>query len=410
VHVTCKSGHSSFVPLPASLIADADSKCVGFKATKECNPSGEADTANDKSCDTEIEDSQGGYCLCYNNRRKNFACGHNTFTCADICKVHFPEVIAQSHERLWTNQVAGNLVQTAGDWMSSITTDQWIVFDLGAKYHVKSVELKMWGSTANPKDCVLQSSDNQLGPWNDAKKFTVTAAETEDQTVALTPVEGRYFRTFFKNNYGAEWGMGLNQVSFEYTEPSPTPVPAPDRCNQYTDCSGCVYTSMLSDQENCGWCGATSTCTTGFAGKPSTGSCSADWMWTSCSTGKLWFLHKCFVANIHRPLRQATNAAYTRPAASAVLSRIAPGALRIARAKAKAARLGRSAIASMTITATTLSSSSSSLKPRTATRVSGTQPPRGRASVQAFFRSALSGLWFTLRTGRRRGSARRWVK
>jgi hypothetical protein len=294
VHVTCKSGHSSFVPLPASLIADADSKCVGFKATKECNPSGEADTANDKSCDTEIEDSQGGYCLCYNNRRKNFACGHNTFTCADICKVHFPEVIAQSHERLWTNQVAGNLVQTAGDWMSSITTDQWIVFDLGAKYHVKSVELKMWGSTANPKDCVLQSSDNQLGPWNDAKKFTVTAAETEDQTVALTPVEGRYFRTFFKNNYGAEWGMGLNQVSFEYTEPSPTPVPAPDRCNQYTDCSGCVYTSMLSDQENCGWCGATSTCTTGFAGKPSTGSCSADWMWTSCSTGKLWFLHKMF--------------------------------------------------------------------------------------------------------------------
>jgi len=286
VKATCTDNIKHRAEAPKEpLAADVGSACVRWVATKGCDPDGAELPDKRKPCAEIVSDHDSGYCLCAAGRQVKFACGHSPFTCADKCKVSFPMVLAQSAERVWTNQIASNLVAPGGDWMTSNVKNQWVIFDLGMAHSMKSVTLMLWGSNANPKHCVLsQSTTGQFGPWAELGRFeTDDARATIAKHVLTGRPKARFWRLGFSDNWGAAWGMGLNQVVFAYGEPGPTPAPAPDSCGSYSTCDDCVYKSMLKDEENCGWCGGSSTCSSGYPHQPSTGTCGKQWRWTSCS-------------------------------------------------------------------------------------------------------------------------------
>jgi hypothetical protein len=280
------------------LVAETDSECQSWVASKTCNPEGTPEPNGAKKCDADIGTDVAGYCLCGPvewPRKVKVACGHSTFKCRDSCKVTFPAVIAQSGERVWTNQFAYNLVQQQGDWASSGTEDQWVLFDLGVPHDVTAIALQLFGSTANPKHVLAGYSSNQAGPFETAKSFEVPKLTSTSVDVAVhAPAKARFWRLKFKDNWGADWGMGLNQVLFTYAEKAPTPAPAPDTCEQYTTCNTCIFMSMLQGDEACGWCtGAHQAgwCGAGGSTAPAVSSahpgrgCPAPgkWLWTTCA-------------------------------------------------------------------------------------------------------------------------------
>eukprot|EP00936_MAST-01D_sp_MAST-1D-sp1_P000564 g564.t1 len=288
VKATCADSGGKGKPAvpPEPLQSDSASQCQMWQPTADCDPEGaKSKHKKIRKCGEIISDHDAGYCLCANRRRVKFACGHTPFRCVDKCKVTFPMVIAQSGERVWTNQLASNLVQHGGDWMTSATKDQWVIFDLGMAHSLKSLTLMLWGSEANPRRCQLQSASHQFGPWSPAARFEVESARsTIAKKIVTSTVKARFWRLTFVDNWGAQWGMGLNQVSFAFGEPGPTPAPRADTCGTYKSCTDCVYKSMLQDEENCGWCGGSNTCMSGYPHQPANGKCSEKWMWTTCST------------------------------------------------------------------------------------------------------------------------------
>ena len=270
-----------------------DSKCLGWRKTGGCDPDGPRQHAQDKGCHDAIKSAWSGYCACASGIRHKVACGHGVFTCADECKITFPHVIAQSGERVWTNQVARNLVRAAGDWMSSKVEDQWVIFDLGA--HPRPVEylkFHLWGSNANPRSVMIQVAPHYLGPWTSAGSFTIPmAAKTWDQPVSPSePVHARYYRLYMLNNWGALWGMGFSRLEFVAAARA-----AIDPCGKIGHEDACIYAGPNRDTstaaagaaaaaKNCGWCKPTGKCAAGS--KDGSTSCSGGnanggWLWNA---------------------------------------------------------------------------------------------------------------------------------
>jgi len=62
--------------------------CSGFKATMQCDgKKGTRDKDSDKVCNEDIDSSMSGYCQCAAGAAKAVDCGHDTFTCEEICKI-----------------------------------------------------------------------------------------------------------------------------------------------------------------------------------------------------------------------------------------------------------------------------------------------------------------------------------
>jgi len=60
-------------------------QCQGWKQTHGCSGSGKRKTEDDKLCTTPIDSSDSGYCECDEGPRATVDCGHDTFTCNEIC-------------------------------------------------------------------------------------------------------------------------------------------------------------------------------------------------------------------------------------------------------------------------------------------------------------------------------------
>jgi hypothetical protein len=61
--------------------------CAGFKATMQCDGKGARDKDGDKNCEEAIDSSMSGFCQCAGGAAKSVDCGHDTFTCEEICKI-----------------------------------------------------------------------------------------------------------------------------------------------------------------------------------------------------------------------------------------------------------------------------------------------------------------------------------
>jgi hypothetical protein len=110
------SRHCSMV-----LTTHCISQCLAWVPYKSCkgktkDPSATNPTGNSSgsSCTTMVGSDTAGHCACANGRELEFPCGHSRLNCHAECKVLFPYVIAQSLERMWTHQLASNLVLPTG--------------------------------------------------------------------------------------------------------------------------------------------------------------------------------------------------------------------------------------------------------------------------------------------------------
>jgi len=279
----------------------SESRCIGWRKTSDCDPGGTRDISGDRTCADVIRPEWSGYCECKFGVQHAVPCGHRIFTCHDACQVAYPAVVAWSGQRAETNQLARNLVLDRGDWAVAEVPmqqnpSQWVDFDLGpAARLVRSVKLTLWGSNANPKDCIILNSMNQGGDqgplWNAVSHFRVPKG-SKSYRAFLPPSKSkmRFWRFLVKNNWGATWGMGLNRVEWTSME-LPTESQA-DPCRQYTDCASCLHsrdhlqhTLRFQHHEYCGWCSTTATCLLGDllgTGPAQPWPCNK-WLWTTCS-------------------------------------------------------------------------------------------------------------------------------
>ena len=105
---SARSPPAATAPGNYSTAAD-DGKCLHFVRTGGCDPTGIVMYEENKGCAATILPGWSGYCRCGVEPRTvvkhRVACGHNPFTCAEVCRVTFPAVLAASNERPWTNQV-----------------------------------------------------------------------------------------------------------------------------------------------------------------------------------------------------------------------------------------------------------------------------------------------------------------
>lgn len=268
------------------LSAEEDSKCISWRKTGGCDPNGPRQHEQDKGCAVEIKSEWSGFCECASGLHHKVSCGHSTFTCDEACKVQFPLVLAQSGERVWTNQMARNLLTKRGDWFTKGTTKQWVDFDLGKTKILKALQLDLWGSNASPKDCRAQKSAGYDGPWTTVKKFQVAEGKRVfDLSLPASSSKARYWRLSFDTNWGASWGMGFNQVRF-FTS-AVIKEPQADPCNVHKDCNSCVYsvesTEMVQKNLYCGWCSSAALCMMGTPSDSKQVKCPGKWMWTTCS-------------------------------------------------------------------------------------------------------------------------------
>ena len=294
IAVTCKdkaskgneAAHGRSTKIVGHKITKAeDSGCVKWRKTGGCDPSGPREHEQDKACDASIDAKLSGYCECASGVHHKVACGHAPFSCKDMCKVHFPMVLAQSGERVWTNQVARNLVTGVGDWFTSQTTHQWVVFDLGKKTTIQAVHFTLWGSSANPKKTMLQTAPSSKGPWAAVKRF-VMGQRLRTYTTHLDATTSRYWRLYIQDNWGAKWGMGFNKLRFD---DGSTKAAAPDPCRTFHSKETCIYLSATSSNikmlegpdHACGWCEDTNTCDGGSPKKPEAIACENTWLFNS---------------------------------------------------------------------------------------------------------------------------------
>eukprot|EP00935_MAST-01C_sp_MAST-1C-sp1_P001151 g1151.t1 len=188
-----------------------DSACKGWHKTAGCDPRGLAQEDDNKPCTANITAKLSGYCLCASGRRHEVACGHDTFTCQDACKIQFPVAYAASGERVWTNQFARNLLRPHGSWLSPTKTkDQWVALDLGEVSEVDHLDLKLWANTASPKHCRLEKATAPDGPWFQiGEPFKVPMKVSYTRSVS---VKTRYLRFVIIDSYGSPLGTGLDRI------------------------------------------------------------------------------------------------------------------------------------------------------------------------------------------------------
>ena len=90
-------------------------------------------------------------------------------------------------------------------WVTSSTTNQWVIFNLGAPATLSSIRIVNQANyTANSggKDTVLQVSNSLSGPWTDVTSFTVANQQSSFQAFNFSATKSQYWRVFVKNNWG----------------------------------------------------------------------------------------------------------------------------------------------------------------------------------------------------------------
>jgi len=65
----------------------AKDACRGWVGTAECKGDGTVDADEAHHCTEEIDSSMSGYCDCSSGHRATMDCGHDSFTCEEICGV-----------------------------------------------------------------------------------------------------------------------------------------------------------------------------------------------------------------------------------------------------------------------------------------------------------------------------------
>ena len=75
--------------VPVSDSISVPQKCVSWRQTGGCSPTGGREPDQDKTCDQWITGKDSGYCECADGRKVSLSgCGHGGFTCADQCAFH----------------------------------------------------------------------------------------------------------------------------------------------------------------------------------------------------------------------------------------------------------------------------------------------------------------------------------
>jgi hypothetical protein len=59
--------------------------CLKWHATEECDANGKKDPSNNKGCSVDIDSSMSGFCKCDTGAVAKVDCGHDTFTCNEMC-------------------------------------------------------------------------------------------------------------------------------------------------------------------------------------------------------------------------------------------------------------------------------------------------------------------------------------
>ena len=83
--ITMATPKTAFIHLPYDDIAPTES-CIGWRHTGGCNPNGERETTQDRSCTESIEAGNSGFCECKKGRRFEVTCDHEAFVCEERCK------------------------------------------------------------------------------------------------------------------------------------------------------------------------------------------------------------------------------------------------------------------------------------------------------------------------------------
>ena len=74
------------IPIPDPAHNQTTEKCVAWRQTAGCDPSGTRQPANDKTCGQWVDGTNSGFCECANGRKTSVVgCGYPGFTCADMC-------------------------------------------------------------------------------------------------------------------------------------------------------------------------------------------------------------------------------------------------------------------------------------------------------------------------------------
>lgn len=101
----CRSWRVPLVTLFAGLAsADGDDggegKCMGWRQTAGCSPSGRREPARDRGCDVSIGQDWSGYCECAGGvRAAESTCTHESFTCEAKCREQWAWLREQRKKR-----------------------------------------------------------------------------------------------------------------------------------------------------------------------------------------------------------------------------------------------------------------------------------------------------------------------
>jgi len=101
----CRSWRVPLVTLFAGLAsADGDDggegKCMGWRQTAGCSPSGRREPARDRGCDVSIGQDWSGYCECAGGvRAADTTCTHESFTCEAKCREQWAWLREQRKKR-----------------------------------------------------------------------------------------------------------------------------------------------------------------------------------------------------------------------------------------------------------------------------------------------------------------------
>lgn len=62
-----------------------DDQCISWRQTGGCKPDGKREKTGDKTCTAQIPSDASGYCECAKGKARPVSCGHEVFTCQDMC-------------------------------------------------------------------------------------------------------------------------------------------------------------------------------------------------------------------------------------------------------------------------------------------------------------------------------------
>ena len=109
IHLSARRprGHTRLAGVPQSCNKCEDpataahkDRCVSWRQTSGCQPTGKRQPHEDQSCTTKIKSGSSGYCECDAGvRAAESACEHPPFTCADKCAEQWAFLRKQREQR-----------------------------------------------------------------------------------------------------------------------------------------------------------------------------------------------------------------------------------------------------------------------------------------------------------------------